>query len=109
MEIIGLHNMYLTIISITIILVVSIVLITLPEFGNSANAQGEGGNMTSSLTPEQKAAICNPNDKFVNDTESRICGIPPTPTNTTTSSSANTTTTENSTSSTIAPSAIPST
>jgi hypothetical protein len=71
--------MYLTIISITIILVASIVLITLPEFGNSGIAQGQGNNMTSpSLTPQQKAAMCDPNDKFVNDTESSVCGIPPT-------------------------------
>ena len=87
--------MYLTIISITIILVASIVLITLPEFGNSGIAQGQGNNMTSpSLTPQQKAAMCDPNDKFVNDTESSVCGIPPTPRNTTTTSSeaANTTT-----------------
>jgi hypothetical protein len=95
MEMIGLHNMYLTIIYITIILAASMVLVTLPEFGNSAIAQGQGSNMTSpSLTPEQKAAMCDPNDKFVNDTESSVCGIPPTPTNTTTTSSeaANTTT-----------------
>ena len=46
------------------------------------------------LTPKQKAAFCNPNNpklKFVNSTESKICGIPATPKNapnaTTTSSS----------------------
>ena len=43
------------------------------------------GNI-SSLTPQQKAAMCNPSDTFVNDNESRICGVPPTPTNTTSSS-----------------------
>ena len=32
-------------------------------------------NVTS-LTPEQKAAICNPNDKSINTTESKICGLP---------------------------------
>ena len=112
MVMIGLRTVYLTIVSITVILAASILLVTLPEFGNSANAQGQVSNMTSpSLTPQQKAAMCNPNDRFVNDTESSVCGIPPTPTNTTTMSSeaANTTTTENNTSSTIAPSAIPST
>lgn len=105
---IGLRTVYLTIVSITVILAASILLVTLPEFGNSAIAQGQVSNMTS---PQQKAAMCNPNDKFVNDTESSVCGIPPMPTNTTTTSSeaANTTTTENNTSSTIAPSAIPST
>jgi hypothetical protein len=74
MVMIGLHNVYLTIPSITIILVTSIVLITLPEFPNSGIAQGQGNNFASqSLTPEQKAAMCNPNDKFVNDTESSVC------------------------------------
>ncbi len=46
------------------------------------------------LTPQQKAAFCNPNNprlKFVNSTESKICGIPETPknaTNATTSTSS---------------------
>jgi hypothetical protein len=38
------------------------------------------------LTPQQKAAFCNPNNpklKFVNSTESKICSIPLTPTNAT--------------------------
>jgi hypothetical protein len=90
----GFHYVCLTILSITIILAASILLVALPEFGNSGIAQGQGSNMTSpSLTPEQKAAMCDPNDKFVNDTESSVCGIPPTPTNTTTSSEAPNTTT----------------
>jgi hypothetical protein len=71
-------TVYMTIVSITVILAASILLVTLPEFGNSGIAQGQGNNMTSpSLTPQQKAAMCNPNDKFVNDTESSVCGIPP--------------------------------
>jgi hypothetical protein len=94
MVMIGLCTVYMTIVSITVILAASMLLVTLPEFGNSGIAQGQGNNMTSpSLTPQQKAAICNPNDKFVNDTESSVCGIPPTPTNTTTSSEAANTTT----------------
>jgi hypothetical protein len=94
MVLIGLCTVYLTIISITIILAASILLVALPEFGNSGIAQGQGNNMTSpSLTPQQKAVMCDPNDKFVNDTESSVCGIPPTPRNTTTSSSAANTTT----------------
>jgi hypothetical protein len=74
-----------TIIAASIVLVVSIT-----EFGNFGLAQGQLSNRTpslSSLTPQQKAAMCNPNNpklKFVNSTESKICGIPPTPTNTTT-------------------------
>ena len=91
---VSLHNAYLTILSITIILVASMVLVTLPEFENPGIAQGQGNNSTSpSLTRERKTAMCDPNDKFVNDTESSVCGIPPTPTNTTTSSEAPNTTT----------------
>ena len=110
MVMIGLRTVYLTIVSITVILAASILLVTLPEFGNSAIAQGEGSNMTSpSLTPQQKAAMCNPNDKFVNDTESSVCGIPPTPTNTTTTSSeaANTTTGAETPSRALAPQSAP--
>ena len=45
----------------------------------SAKAQGNA----STLTPEQKDAICNPNNPTaklspVNTTESKICGIPKT-------------------------------
>jgi hypothetical protein len=79
---------FISIVSIAMIFAASIV--TLTEFGNLGIAKGQG-NITS-LTPQQKTAICNPNNpklKFVNETESRICGIPPTSTNTT---SANTTT-----------------
>ncbi len=38
------------------------------------------------VTPKQKAAFCAPNNtklKFVNSTESKICGIPATPKNAT--------------------------
>jgi hypothetical protein len=90
MTTVNLHTAYLSIISITIILTANIALVTLRPFGNVGIAQGQGNNVTSSLTSQQKTAMCNPNDKFVNTTESRICGIPPTPTNTTTSA-ANTT------------------
>jgi hypothetical protein len=75
-------------------------IVTLTGFGNFGIAQGQV-NSTSELTPEQKAAICDPSNpklNFVNTTESRICGIPKTPTNTT---SANTTT------GTEAPSVVP--
>src|SRR5919197_6722639 len=83
-----------------IMLAASMVIVTLAKFGNFGIAQGQGsltiGNMT--ITPEQKAAICNPNNpklNFVNTTESKICGILVTvkpPANVT--SAANTTTTE---------------
>jgi hypothetical protein len=54
-------------------------------------AQGQVNSTSSSLTAQQKAAMCDPNNpklNFVNSTESEICGIPPTPTNTTTTTPA---------------------
>jgi hypothetical protein len=91
----------LNVLTIVIILAATIVILT--EFGNFGTAQGQGnltkGNLTIgnlTLTPEQKDAICNPNNPLsklnpVNTTESRICGLPVTvkPSNMTT---ANTTT-----------------
>jgi hypothetical protein len=82
MTIINVHRAYLITIVLTIIFAASIISVTLRPFG-VAQAQINNSNITSSLTSEQKAAMCNTSDKFVNDTESRICGIPPTPTNTT--------------------------
>jgi hypothetical protein len=61
--------------------------LALAQFGIFVNAQGQVDNstssMASSLTPEQKDALCNPNNplsmlKSVNTTESHICGIPKT-------------------------------
>jgi hypothetical protein len=41
---------------------------------------GQGSNSTAtSLTPQQKSAICNPSNpklNFVNSTESKACGLP---------------------------------
>ena len=94
---------------ITMVIILASAAVTFAKFGNSGIAQGQGsltiGNLT--ITPEQKAAICNPNNpklNFVNTTESKICGIPVTvkpPANVT--SAANTTTTE-----TQAPGVVPS-
>ena len=60
-------------------------------------AQGQVNSTSSSLTAQQKAAMCNLNNpklNFVNSTESEICGIPPTSTNmTTTTPAANNNTT----------------
>jgi hypothetical protein len=89
---INLQNKSLRIISATIIIAASIVLvISITEFVNVSVAYGQGSNSTSSslppLIPQQKAAMCNPNNpkhKFVNSTESKICDIPPASTNTTT-------------------------
>ena len=92
---------YLSAIYVAIIIVAAIV--TSTGFGSVGIAQGQGnltqGNVTIgnvTLTPEQKDAICNPNNPLsklnpVNTTESHICGLPVTvkPSNMTT---ANTTT-----------------
>ena len=88
-------------IMLIIILAVSIgVASTLTGFGKLGIAQGQGDNSTSSLTPEQRAAMCEPGDKHVNTTESRICGIPKSqPSNATTSTSSE----ENTTPEGIAP------
>ena len=100
----------LCLIAIIIILTATTVL-TLTDFGKFAIAQGQSNTTSSlSLTPEQKAALCDPNNPSsrlnpVNTTESRICGIPvtvkPHPSNTT---SAGTETPSGS----LAPSVVPS-
>jgi hypothetical protein len=69
------------------------------EFRIFSMAQAQG-NITSSLTPEQKAAICAPGDTHVNATESKICGIPMTP-------SSNSTSSENATAAAETPSSPP--
>jgi hypothetical protein len=75
MRTINIQNISVMIISVTTIIAASIVLsITITELGNFGIAHGQV-NITS-LTPQQKAAICNPNDKSINATESKICGVP---------------------------------
>jgi hypothetical protein len=94
---------FLNIVSIIMILSASILAaVTLTEFRNFRIAQGQG-NLT--LTLEQKAAICNPDNslsklKSVNTTESHICGI-------TRTQASNTTSSENMTTGAEAPSAVP--
>src|ERR687885_361276 len=94
--------------SLTVITILASAVIILAEFGTFGNAQGQGnqtqGNMTVgnvTLTPQQKDAICDPNNPLsklnpVNTTESKICGIPvtikPRTSNATTSSGTNMTT-----------------
>jgi hypothetical protein len=60
------HNPTLGAFIITV-LVVSIV--ELAEFGSFGSAKGQAN---------QNAAMCDPNDKSINATESRICGVPKT-------------------------------
>ena len=95
--------------------------VILTGFGNFATAQDQVNDTTSSLTPEQRDAICNPNNPSsnlnpVNTTESKICGIPktvkPPMSNTTTTTTPDTTITtetegEPSPDISIAPSAVP--
>ena len=102
-------EVYLSIIVISTIFAATIVSITLTGFGSVDTAQGQVDS--TSLTPEQKAAMCDPNNpklNFVNGTESRVCGIPKTLTSPANASSANTTTGAEAPSSTsIAPSVVP--
>jgi hypothetical protein len=85
-------------INMIILSVVTAIIVTFTGFANFGIAQGQVNNNSTSLTPEQQAAIRDPNNPsskldFVNTTESRICGIPKTVINTTTEEAANTTTT----------------
>jgi hypothetical protein len=87
------------VISMIVFAALSALIVSLSGFANIGIAQAQVNNNSSSLlplTPQQRAAMCNPNNPsskldFVNTTESRICGIPETPTNTTTEEAANTT------------------
>ena len=75
---------------LTMVIILAATEITLDKLGKSAIAQGQ-----ENITEEQKAAMCDPNNpklKFVNGTESRICGIPKTIKNTTSTTTANMTT-----------------
>jgi hypothetical protein len=82
-----------------ILIVVTAIILTFTGFANFGIAQGQvNNNSSTSLTPEQQAAIRDPNNPsskldFVNTTESRICGIPKKIINTATEEAANTTTT----------------
>jgi hypothetical protein len=72
---------------LTIAVILAAAIVTFTEIGKFSVAQGQS-DITPSLTPQQKAAMCDPNNpklNFVNGTESRICGIPKTITNTTSS------------------------
>jgi hypothetical protein len=114
-----LRKQWLVLSSLTLITILASAVIILAEYGTFGNAQGQGnltqGNVTAgnvTLTPEQKDAICNPNNPAsklnpVNTTESKICGIPvtlkPSTSNATTSSGTNMTTGEEAPSSSTSP------
>ncbi len=75
MRTINLQNISLGIMPMTTIIAANIVLaIIITELGNFGIANGQVN--IPSLTPQQKAAVCDPNDKSVNATESKICGVP---------------------------------
>ena len=75
MRIINLQNGAVGIISITAIIAATLVLvITITKLENFGIAHGQVNS--TSLTPEQKAAICNTSDNSINTTESKICGVP---------------------------------
>src|SRR5918911_3237487 len=112
---------YLSVVTMLIILA-AVMVTTLTGFAKFGIAQGQSNSTSSlSLTPEQKDAICNPNNPSsnlnpVNTTESKICGIPktvkPPMSNTTTTTTPDTTITtetegEPSPDTSIAPSAVP--
>ena len=95
-------------------------MVTLTDFARFGLAQGQSNSTSSSLTPEQKDAICNPNNPSSNlnpvNTTEKICGIPktvkPPMSNTTTTTTPDTTITtetegEPSPDTSIAPSAVP--
>jgi hypothetical protein len=86
----------LSVVSIIGIIAASLAVVILENGGTLSIAQGQG-NLTSLLTPEQKAAICDPSDTHINTTESKICGKPVTP-------SSNSTSSENATTGAEAPS-----
>ena len=103
-----------------VIIILTSAIVTLTGFGIFGNnAQGQGnltkGNVTIgnvTLTPQQVAAICDPNNpklNFVNTTESKLCGIPKTIQNTTSTTANITTGAEEAPPSetSIAPSAVP--
>jgi hypothetical protein len=82
---------------LTMVTILASVIVILTEFGSMMVSAQAQVNATS-LTPEQKDAICNPNNPTsklnpVNTTESRICGIPvtlkPHPSNATAAPSPN--------------------
>ena len=90
----------LSILSMLIILAAIMVSI-LTDFAKFGIAQGQVNDTSSSsslsLTPEQKDAICNPDNPEsklnpVNTTESKLCGIPKTINSTSTTTPDDTTT-----------------
>ena len=59
----------LSVVCVMAILAASLAAVTFGKLGIYSMAQGQG---SQELTPEQKSAMCDPNDSFVNTTESKI-------------------------------------
>lgn len=96
-------NVVVVVIIVVVGVISSLVVSLMLELGFANVSQAQ---TTPIVTPQQKAAICHPNDKFVNTTESIICGVPKStpPINSTSS----TTTTASSSSSSSSSSSLPS-
>ncbi len=84
---ISVHFLFRNVAKVSLSLVlISIVLasttVTLRGFGVFGGAHAQSNTTTtaaSSLTPQQRAAMCDPNNpklNFVNSTESKACGLP---------------------------------
>ena len=74
-----------------IVFAATIIMVSLTGFAKFGTVQGQADS--TSLTPEQKAEMCDPSNpklNFVNGTESEICGIPKTPTSATSAESTTT-------------------
>src|SRR5918911_3099112 len=97
------------IVIVSTIFAATIIIVALTGFAKFGTAQGQADS--TSLTSDQKAAMCDPSNpklNFVNTTESHICGIPKTiksPANA--SSSANTMTGAEASPTNLVPSAAP--
>ena len=99
---------------LAVCIILAAIIVIIEGFGSFRIAHGQAND--TSLTPQQKDAICNPNNPSsrlnpVNTTESRICGIPVTlkPSNMTSATNTTAGTEAPPSATSIAPSAVPST
>ena len=110
------RKLWLVLSTLTIVTILTSAIIILTERGIIMSAQAQVN--ASSLTPEQKDVISNPDSPSaklnpVNTTESKICGIPvtvkPHPSNITSATNTTAGTEAPPSATSIAPSAVPST
>lgn len=67
---------FLDVVCIIVILAATLAAIMFEEIGSFGSAQGQENRSSTSLTSQQKEAICASVGSHVNRTESTICGIP---------------------------------